>query len=79
MQRVDELPAGGDRHGNPGGSGVRPASGQLASFAADFESNILRAVREKRATGDEILSIQPVALGVREVFVDRKVWCSLHG
>ncbi len=42
-----------------------PASERLASFAADFESKILRPVREKRAAGDEILRIQPVALGVR--------------
>ena len=41
-------------------------SERLASFAADFESKILRTVREKRAAGDEILQIQPVALGVRK-------------
>ncbi|CAM9135050.1 unnamed protein product [Scytosiphon promiscuus] len=64
MEQADELHAGGGRNGDPGGSGVRPASGQLATFAADFESNILRPVREKRAAGDEILAIQPVALGV---------------
>ncbi|CAN0183838.1 unnamed protein product, partial [Pylaiella littoralis] len=39
-------------------------SEQLASFATDFESKILRPVREKRAAGDEILAIQPVSLGV---------------
>lgn len=39
-------------------------SEQLASFVTDFESKILRPVREKRAAGDEILAIQPVALGV---------------
>lgn len=46
-----------------------PASEQLASFAADFESKILRPVREKRALGDEVLAIQPVALGVSTVNV----------
>lgn len=40
-------------------------SEQLASFSSDFESKILRPVREKRAAGDEILAIQPVAPGVR--------------
>lgn len=44
-----------------------PVSEQLALFAADFESKILRPVREKRAAGDEVLAIQPVALGVSEV------------
>ncbi|CAM9209213.1 unnamed protein product [Ectocarpus sp. 4 AP-2014] len=39
-------------------------SEQLASFSSDFESKILRPVREKRAAGDEILAIQPVAPGV---------------
>lgn len=42
-------------------------SEQLAQFAADFEAKILRPVREKRAAGDEVLAIQPVALGVREI------------
>lgn len=44
-------------------------SEQLASFSSDFESKILRPVREKRAAGDEILAIQPVALGVRLHFL----------
>ena len=43
-----------------------PVSEQLALFAADFESKILRPLREKRAAGDEVLAIQPVALGVSE-------------
>lgn len=46
------------------GSGGHSVSEQLASFATDFESKILRPVREKRAAGDEVLAIQPVALGV---------------
>eukprot|EP00752_Nemacystus_decipiens_P012187 g10805.t1 len=41
-----------------------PVSEQLALFAADFESKILRPVRERRAAGDEVLAIHPVALGV---------------
>lgn len=47
------------------GSGV--VSPQLVKFVADFESKILRPVREKRAANDEILAIQSVASGVREI------------
>lgn len=48
-------------------SGSGAVSPQLGKFVADFESKILRPVREKRAANDEILTIQRVALGVREI------------
>lgn len=58
MQRKDEVL----------GAREDPVSEQLALFASDFESKILRPVREKREAGDEVLAIQPVALGVSEVY-----------
>lgn len=69
MQPADDVRARAGVDGGLKGSAVLPASGQLATFAADFEANILRPVREKRAAGDEILAIQPVALGVSRGFV----------
>eukprot|EP00903_Cladosiphon_okamuranus_P012352 g11581.t1 len=46
------------------GAAEDPVSEQLGKFATEFEAKILRPVREKRAAGDEVLAIQPVALGV---------------
>lgn len=66
MEWADEGGGGGGgrRDGSRTESNCHSPSEQLASFATDFESKILRPVREKRAAGDEILAIQPVSLGV---------------
>lgn len=59
MQRVGEL--GADVQDQSRGCEV---SHELAGFAKDFEAKILQVVREKRASTNEILAIQPVPLGV---------------
>lgn len=74
MEWADEVGdaaagGGGGRDGGPTGSSRHSMSEQLASFTTDFESKILRPVREKRAAGDEILAIQPVALGVSTAMI----------